>query len=473
MPEAETPDSGVLPEGWDYLKIGNFGFVTKLAGFEFTKFFNYQDEGEVRVVRILNIGFGNFIPENFKFIDRLTSSNLSRSQLSHGDILISYVGSIGKAAILPNDGYLYHLGPNVAKIVVNSMICDSRYLLNYILSPEGQEQLNTTSKAVTQSSLSMKQIRSVIVPLPPLPEQQRIVARIEGLLAHVNEARGRLQKVPVIMKQFRQGVLAAACSGRLTEGWREENPNIPSAFDDITELCSSRKQKPKKHFEKSPTSLPKEIDVDNVDIPDSWCLANVGFLGFVTKLAGFEYTKYFHLSDSGDIPVVRAQNVQMGKFVNSNIKFIPLETSNILERSQLNGNEILIVYVGAGVGNVCLAPSEGRWHLSSNVGKIELDWMVNKYLLFYLQSEFGLNKILSVSKATAQPSLSMGAIRDTVVYVPPLAEQHEIVRRVDALFARAEAVEREAAAATKRAETLTQAVLGKAFRGELVTTGEG
>jgi type I restriction enzyme, S subunit len=102
-----------LPEGWIWTRIGDIGWVTKLAGFEFTKYFKYRDSGPVRVVRGLNVGFGNFKAGDFKYIESSISDILPRSQLQGGELLIAYVGSLGTAAILPKDGQKYHLGPNV------------------------------------------------------------------------------------------------------------------------------------------------------------------------------------------------------------------------------------------------------------------------------------------------------------------------------------------------------------------------
>lgn len=145
------------------------------------------------------------------------------------------------------------------------------------------------------------------------------------------------------------------------------------------------------------------------------------FLAHVTKLAGFEYTKYIKkLRDVGENPVIRARNVRMNGFEETHIKYIPKEVSNFLKRSQINGNEILMTFIGAGIGDVCLAPSGRRWHLGPNVAKIETEGINREYLLFYLQSPFGLNNTLSWRKQTAQPSLSMETIRKIVVPLPPL-----------------------------------------------------
>src|SRR5450631_2802831 len=92
------------------------------------------------------------------------------------------------------------------------------------MSPVGRKAMldQVTGTAITRLTLEI--IRGSEISCPPLAEQKRIVAKAEGLLASVNAARERLARVPAILKRFRQGVLAAACEGRLTEEWRAARP---------------------------------------------------------------------------------------------------------------------------------------------------------------------------------------------------------------------------------------------------------
>jgi type I restriction enzyme S subunit len=349
-----------------------------------------------------------------------------------------------------------------------------------------QESFRRDAEAEMTGSVGQKRVPPGFVdtagiPLAPLAEQRRIVAKVEELLARVNAARERLDRAPKIMKRFRQAVLAAACSGKLTEDWREANPDVTPASELLASIAARRKcayQKALRSAELKGERKPRKILHDEVstiqfaeaDIPDTWATTNVGFLAHVTKLAGFEYTKYVKLEDAGEVPVVRAQNVQMGRFVPNNLKFISKEISDLLERSQLHGREVLMVFIGAGTGNVCMAPEDGRWHLAPNVAKLDVDGVEAEYLNIYLQSPVGFSFMASWIKATAQPSLSMETIREIVVYLPPLSEQKEIVRRVEALFKLADAIDKRVAAARLRADKLTQSILSKAFRGELVPT---
>ena len=128
------------------------------------------------------------------------------------------------------------------------------------------------------SECNASKLKNIPIPLPPLAEQQRIVARVEALLTQVNAARDRLSRVPLIMKKFRQAVLAAACSGRLTEGWREENPDIENAPILIEKIIKSHKNDVKAFGGKAETPTEGVHDISEIEIPDSWTICELKYL---------------------------------------------------------------------------------------------------------------------------------------------------------------------------------------------------
>ena len=179
-PEDDAPFD--IPESWKWLYINDLAFVTKLAGFEYTKYMAgaITPKGEVPIVRAKNVKPRNFIENTEEFISMDLSKELQRCALDTRCILMTFIGAgIGDVAIFENKRR-NHLAPNVAKIVPHIDICD--YLLYYFMSPAGQNEIFQFMKAVAQPSLSMETIRKVRVPVPPLLEQYRIVAKIEELL---------------------------------------------------------------------------------------------------------------------------------------------------------------------------------------------------------------------------------------------------------------------------------------------------
>ncbi|WP_270182951.1 restriction endonuclease subunit S [Alkalihalobacillus sp. CinArs1] len=394
------------------------------------------------------------------------------------DIVVARTGATtGKSFLIKNPpesvfaSYLIRLRTNKA--------LDPKYLWFYMRSPEYWKQIMVVKKGSAQPGANAKILGGLILPVPPINEQKRIADKVDRLLNKIDEAKRLFDEAKETFELRRAAILDKAFRGELTEEWREAHSNVESADNLLKTVAIARKEKYKlicaeaiQNGERKPTKtfLDKIPNVDGkpIDVlPNTWALTNVGFLAHVTKLAGFEYTKYFKLEDEGDIPVIRAQNVQMGKFVESNIKYISKDISDSLSRSQLHGKEILMVFIGAGTGNVCMTPTERRWHLAPNVAKITVDGILPEYLNYFLQSPAGQGYIKSKMKATAQQSLSMGTIREVLVHLPPLEEQYKIVDTIKKLD---EALYKEKNALLEiNLESVKQSILSKAFRGELET----
>ena len=182
------------------------------------------------------------------------------------------------------------------------------------------------------------------------------------------------------------------------------------------------------HYEKFQDDSVKCIE-DEIpfDVPEGWAWTKISTIAFVTKLAGFEYTKNIapNLCENG-IPLFKGKNVQNNTIVYEFEAFIPESVSDELQRSQITKKCILTPYVGT-IGNIGIHSRPGKYHLGSNVGKIELYdeavILLEEYVVSYLQSSFGYQQLTKHMKATAQASISIEAIRDVYLPVPPANEQ--------------------------------------------------
>nr|WP_254245809.1 restriction endonuclease subunit S [Lactococcus lactis]ANQ89706.1 type I R/M system, specificity subunit [Lactococcus lactis] len=160
-------------DDWEERKLSDISNVTKLAGFEFTKYVRYQESGKIIALRGLNVKNGKLVLDEVKYIDDSDFSKLNRSKLYKNDILLTYVGTVGELAIVPENDK-YYLAPNVARIRlqdhVNSifvcqMMNDSNFY-NRIISP-----LIATS---SQPALSMENVRKFQLLMPDYQEQEKI-----------------------------------------------------------------------------------------------------------------------------------------------------------------------------------------------------------------------------------------------------------------------------------------------------------
>ena len=209
------------------------------------------------------------------------------------------------------------------------------------------------------------------------------------------------------------------------------------------------------------------------EVPSSWVWTNIEELFFVTKLAGFEYTDCLTkdtISSKNEVPIVRAQNVRMGYFVENTNEAISEALSQQLERSALTKKCLLMTFIGAGIGDTCIFPALKRCHLAPNVAKIEpySNKIDLKYALYYLMSDLGQLGVRGISKSTAQPSLSMATIRSLEIALPPLAEQHRIVAEIEKLFELIDQIEQGKADLQTIIKQTKSKILDLAIHGKLV-----
>ena len=165
-----------------------------------------------------------------------------------------------------------------------------------------------------------------------------------------------------------------------------------------------------------------------------WKKALIGDDCFVTKLAGFEYTQYINYEDSGDVVMVKAQNVKNGKLNRKELSFISNEVSDSLPRSQLAPGDVVMTYVGANIGDVAIIDNEYKYHLAPNVAKIRPD--SERYnSIYFMYMLMLLNAyIVKNSADTAKAALGMERIRKLNVFVPPIELQNQfadIVKQID------------------------------------------
>ena len=172
----------------DKRKIGEIATVTKLAGFEFTKYINYQEEGDIIMLRGLNCKNGHLVLDNIKWIDQAISDALPRSKLYKGDILMTYAGTIGDIAMVDKDN-TYHLAPNVGKISINNTNeINPVFLTQLFLNTH--DYIMSFASQVAQASINMQKIRDFDYYFPPIDLQNQFAT----FVTQVDKSKFAVQK---------------------------------------------------------------------------------------------------------------------------------------------------------------------------------------------------------------------------------------------------------------------------------------
>ena len=183
-------------------KIGEIASVTKLAGFEFTKYIQYKEQGDIIMLRGLNCKKGHLVLDDIKWIDKETSDLLPRSKLYYGDILMTYAGTIGDVAMVDADDK-YHLAPNVAKITLNNKkACNPVFLMHLFMYTN--DYIMTFASVVAQASINMEKIRNFEYYFPPVEHQNQFAAFVEQTDKSKLAIQHSLDKLELLKKSLMQ-----------------------------------------------------------------------------------------------------------------------------------------------------------------------------------------------------------------------------------------------------------------------------
>lgn len=318
-------------------------------------------------------------------------------------------------------------------------------ILYYILQSVDRSQLVT---GTAQPQVTIENTLPLTVPLPPLNEQKRIVAKLEKLLGKVNDCQERLEKIPTLLKRIRQSVLAAACSGRLTADWREKNPNVEPA-----EELLIKDQKDKSN-----------------ELPKNWCFVSVGDV-----IKGIKYGTSKKCSyDKQSHPVLRIPNIIQGIIDRSDLKYTELSDKEY-EKLKLIAGDLLMIRSNGSVslvGQTAMVTKleEGYTYAGYLIRLRPNSYLIDSsYLNFCLSShEVRVQIELPARSTSGVNNINSTEVKKLAIRVPPLEEQKEIVKRVETLFKKCDLIEQRYQQAKAYTDKLTQSILAKAFRGELV-----
>lgn len=354
----------------------------------------------------------------------------SYTNFRDGDVIFAKVTPCfenGKAALvegLPNgigagSSEFYVLRPYSSEVLPETLFF---LIKGHRFMQEGAENM---TGAVGLRRVPRAFVESFPVALPPLAEQKTIAEKLDTLLAQVESTKARLERIPKILKRFRQSVLAAAVSGKLTEECRDINEIDFSEWElltvgDVATVATGK------------TPSRKE--------PGYW---NGGDIPWLTS------------ASTGDI-CTRTANQFVTKRAVEECSLKLFEPGTLLLAMYGEGKtrgQVTELMISATCNQACAA-------VIANEEKTVRSYLKLKLLENYEETR-------KVAAGGAQPNLNLNKVRAVEINVPSIQEQTEIVRRVDQLFAYAETIETQVNNALERVSNLTQSILAKAFRGEL------
>lgn len=406
-------------------------------------------------------------PQLLKGVD---APSRARKIVQTGDILISMTRPNLNAVALVAPAYDKSIA-STGFDVLRPLEIEPKWIFAVARSYHFIESMTSKVQGALYPAIKAADIREYKVPLPPLIEQSRIAEKLDELLAQVDTLKARIDRIPAILKRFRQSVLAAAVSGRLTEEWRLNNKTEP--IDTLLKNIEEERIRLKKQKQLK-QSFGKLQPVESLYLlPDkSWqwvCFDQISRNENNALKAG-PFGSSLKKSDCiesgykvyGQEQVI-AGDEELSTYFISDKKFKDLEACAVIP------GDILISLVGT-IGKVLLLSEKAQAGIiNPRLVKLGLNKEINRrYIKAYLDSSYAHGFFKQFSHGGTMEILNLGILKQLPIPLPPVEEQAEIVRRVEQLFAYADQLEAAVNNARARIDRLTQSILAKAFRGELV-----
>ena len=430
------------PVGWSTATVGELAWRIQYG----TSAKTGRNQQGIPVIRMGNIQDGKIVMDDVKTLP-LDHPEFPGLLLDEGDVLFNRTNSpelVGKTAV-----FIGSKPTSFASYLIRISLkegCLPKWLACYINSHHGREWVAAVvNQQVGQANVSGGKLRDLEVPVPPVNEQRRIVAKLEALLAKVDTSRKRLERLPIILKRFRQAVLAAACDGRLTEDWRRLHPDQVSEQEDPNAI-------------EGPSQL-----------PSTWNWASSSRLFEFVTSGSRGWAQYY--SDSGPI-FIRVGNLNHDSIVLdlTSIQHVSPPKGSEGMRTRIRVGDIL-VSITADVGMIALVQQDvGEAYINQHVALARPSGNIDSIFLawFLASGSGGQRQFGDLQRGATKVGLGLDDIRAIWVAKPPRDEQKEIVRRISSLFSLADQIEARYTKAKAQVDRLSQSILAKAFRGELV-----
>ena len=379
----------------------------------------YYDGGTIPWLVIGDLN-DNVVTHSTTHITEMGLANSSTKLLPAETLLIAMYGSIGKLGIT---GFECATNQAIAFCKPDNDVISLRYLFYALMN--AKDELVALGQGGAQQNISQGILKVHEIPLAPVNEQKRIADKLDALLARVDTCRARLDRVPLILKRFRQSVLAAATSGKLTEEWRTEH-----------------------------------------DVTDSWVTSDIQSVAKIgTGSTPLRSNQSFY-AETGTPWVTSA----------ATSKPVVLSAEEFVTDAAILAHRLKMFPVGT-----LLVAMYGEGKTRGQVSELGIEATINQacaavvvdekrarreFVKLSLQANY--LEMRDLAEGGNQPNLNLSKIKEFPLRLPSRAEQTEIVRRVETLFAYADRLAARYSAARAQVEKLTPALLAKAFRGELV-----
>jgi type I restriction enzyme, S subunit len=440
------------PVGWELVRLGDF-VITKKG--KKPKAVSNERRGKFKIAYVNIKAFEKNIVNEY-------TDGVGCVFCEDGDFLMVWDGS--------RSGYIGRaikgaLGSTLTKLVFPGIV--DAYAFYYLRSKF--IEINTRAKGVGIPHVDPNLLWNYVFPLPPLPEQHRIVEKIEALFSELDNGVEQLKTAQQQLKVYRQAVLKWAFEGKLTEEWRKHHPELPTAEKLLEQIKVEREQQAKargKKLKQNPL-LTKEELAGLPGLPQNWKWTKLNEVTFLI-------TDGTHLKPTympTGVPFLSVINVRPGLIRDKNLKYITQEQhAGYVKRCKPERGDILYTKVGATYGYAAINNLDYEFsiYVSLCLLKFPQALLLSKYLEYCLNSHFVYKQAQDRIKGIGRPDLHLEEIRDFHLAICSVDEQHQIVQEIESRLSVCDKLEETITESLHQAGALRQSILKKAFEGKLV-----
>lgn len=472
-----SDDRDALPKGWRAACLPDLiGPDGMLTDGDWVESKDQDPNGEVRLTQLADIGDGEFRDRSHRFLTIERAAALGCTFLQKGDVMVARMPDpLGRACIFPGDDRPCVTAVDVCLIRPGGGPVSSRWLMNFINAPAYRAAIADLQAGSTRKRISKKNLCSIPLPVPPAPEQLRIVNAIESYLTRLDDAVATLERVQRNLKRYRASVLTAAVEGRLvpTEAQlgRAEGRDYEPASVLLDHILAERRRR----WETSERGgrylepvAPSTSDLP--ELPEGWCWATLDGVadlkGGITKGQRRGPTDVLR-----DVAYLRVANVQRGRIDLSVVKTIPATEAEI-DELRLHPGDVLFNEGGdrdkLGRGWVWNGELPECIHQNHVFRARILTADLHPKFLSWYGNTAGQQYFFEEGKQTTNlASINLTKLRRLPVPIPPLAEQTRIVEEVERLLSLANEADLLVDVDARRCARLRQSILKWAFEGRL------
>lgn len=422
-----------IPESWKWVRIGTVATILGGKRIPAGRKLSSNDTGYI-YIRVSDMKDGYVSTENLQYVPEDIFPSISKYIIHKEDVFITVAGTIGRVGKIHPELDGANLTENADRLVFSLM--DQDWLIKCMQSSLVQNQIADATTKVGQPKLAIIRIQNMLIPLPPLAEQKRIVAKIEELLPYIDRYAASYERLEQVNTEFpenmKKSVLQYAIQGKLVE----QRPEEGTAEELYRQIQAEKKRLTKEGKIKKEKPLP-EIAEDEIpfDIPESWKW--VRFSEIMSTMSTGPFGSMLHKTDyiEKGIPLVNPANMVNGKIVPSDKMMISEATRRRLSSYILHAGMIVLGRRGEMGRCAVVTEKEDGWLCGTGSFFMEpsmslyvyyvVSLFSSPYVKFYLGGE---------SVGTTMSNLNHTILSKMPIPLPPLAEQRRIVAKLDEIL---------------------------------------